>query len=192
MGVKSLAGSRSRNVARESGFALVAVLIALALLTTIGLALTSMGTVEYQTALNHRSATRALLLADAGATHALALMRGSLSDYEYSEILKGPDGVWDTPDDGGLYGHSLAESDALPDTGFLMNDGRYFVTIVNDDGDPSGPATDSNQRVVAVCRGETHDGGVAEIRAMLAALSFPAIVANGDLTMPGTPDVLGP
>lgn len=168
-------------------------LIALALLSIIGLAITAIGTVEFQTALNHRSATRALLLADAGATHALALMRGELSDYQYSDILNGSDGVWGTEDDGGLYGYSLADADALPDTGFLMADGRYFVTIVNDEGDPSGdPATDSNHRVVAVCRGETHDGGVAEIRAMLAALSFPAIVANGDLVVPGTPDVLGP
>ena len=177
---------------REDGFALLSVLIALALLATVGVALTAFGTIEYQTALNHRSATRSLLLADAGATHALALIRGPLSGYQYSDILEGSDGFFSTADDGVLDGYSLNAFDALPDTGMLMSDGRYFVSIVNDDGDPSGdPGVDTNHRLVAISRGMTSDGGSAEVRAVLVAFSFPAIVANGDLAMPGVPSVLG-
>jgi len=173
----------------ESGLALIAVLLAMALLTAIGVALTAVAIVEYRTSVNHRSATRALLLADAGATHALALMRGPLAAYSYTDVLLGADGVADTEDDGLFVGFDLGD-DALPDSGIGLGQGRYFVTVVNDDTDPSGdPHTDANHRFVALCRGETPDGGVAEVRVMLAAPSYPAVAANGDLFVPGTPTI---
>jgi hypothetical protein len=174
----------------ESGLALIAVLLAMALLTAIGAALTAVGIVEFRTSVNHRSATRALLLADAGATHALALMRGPLAGYSYTDVLLGSDGVAGTEDDGLFVGFDLSETDALPNSGIGLGQGRYFVRMVNDDTDPSGdPYTDANHRFVALCRGETPDGGVAEVRVMLAAPSFPAVAANGDLYVPGTPTI---
>ncbi|UCC84933.1 MAG: hypothetical protein JSW46_08485 [Gemmatimonadota bacterium] len=177
----------------ESGVALVAVLLAMALLTVIGAALTAIGIVELRTAINHRSATRALLLADAGVNHALALMRGPLSDITYSDIVRGDDGAPGTADDGLLSGFGLGASDEIPDTGVVLGDGRYYFTLVNDSLDPSGdPHIDSNHRLVATSRGETRDGGVAEVGVVLAAPSFRAIVSNGDLTLPGNPAVLGP
>jgi hypothetical protein len=173
--------------------ALLAVLLAMALLTGIGAALTAVGVVEYRSSRNHRSATRALLLADAGATHALALMRGPLAAYSYTDVLLGSDGQPDTEDDGVLRGYLLSADDALPDTGVRVEQGRYFVRVVNDEADPSGnPLSDTNHRFVALCRGETPDGGVAEVRVMLAAPSYPAIATNGDLYLPGHPSVLGP
>jgi hypothetical protein len=177
----------------ESGIALITVLLAMALLTVIGAALTAIGIVEFRTAINHRSATRALLLADAGANHALALMRGPLSDFTYSEIVRGDDGAPGSGDDGVLSGFGLAAFDEVPDTGVVLGDGRYYVTLANDSMDPSGDSyIDSNHRLVGTCRGETRDGGVAEVGIVLAAPSFRAIVSNGDLTLPGNPDVLGP
>lgn len=177
----------------QSGMALLAVLLAMALLTALGAALTAVGIVEFRAAKNHRSAARALLLADAGATHALALMRGPMAVYSYSDVLIGADGVADTEDDGIFSGYALDAADALPDTGILLGDGRYYVRIVNDDGDPSGdPYDDDNHRFVALCRGETPDGGMAEVRVMLAAPSYPAIATNGTLYLPGNPEVLGP
>lgn len=182
-----------RLSSEQTGIALVAVLLAMALLTVIGAALTAIGVVEYRASKNHRSATRALLLADAGGVHALALMRGPLSHLSYSQILVGEDGLPGSGDEGVLAGHGLGDEDALPDTGVILGEGRYFVTMLNDSGDPGGdPFTDENHRVLAVCRGELPDGGRAEVRMMLAAPSFPAIVANGDLLLPGNPDVLGP
>jgi hypothetical protein len=172
---------------------LIAVLLGMALLTVIGAALTAIGIVELRTAINHRSATRALLLADAGVNHALALMRGPLSDFTYSDIVRGDDGAPGTADDGVLVGFGVSAFDEIPDTGVALGDGRYFVTLENDPQDPSGdPHVDSNHRLVATCRGETRDGGVAEVGIVLAAPSFRAIVSNGDLTLPGNPDVLGP
>ncbi|NIR46077.1 MAG: hypothetical protein GWN99_16745 [Gemmatimonadetes bacterium] len=177
----------------ESGIALIAVLLAMALITVIGAALTAVGVVEYRASINHRSASQALQLADAGAIHALAAMRGPLSQLSYSDLLRGHDGLAGTADDGVLDGFGLDEFDALPDTGVLLGGGRYYVKLQNDDADPSGdPTTDQNDRVVAVCRGETPDGGKAEVRIVLAAPAFPAIVSNGDLLLPGNPDVLGP
>ena len=177
----------------ESGMALITVLLAIALLTAVGTAVVSAGVVEFRTSLNHRSATQALLLADAGATHGLALLRGALGHYTYTDVLLGADGVPDTDDDGVLMGFGLAASYELPDTGVLLAGGRYFVTVENDAGDSSGdPFSDSNERMVASCRGETADGGRAEVRVMLEALTFPAIASNGDMALPGDPDVLGP
>jgi len=177
----------------ESGIALIAVLLAMALLTVIGAALTAIGIVEFRTAINHRSATRALLFADAGVNHALGLMRGPLAELSYSAIVRGDDGAPGTADDGVLAGFGVDASDEIPDTGVVLGDGRYFVSLVNDSLDPSGdPYVDSNHRLVATCRGETRDGGVAEVGVVLAAPSFRAIVSNGDLMLPGNPDVLGP
>ncbi len=176
-----------------SGFALISVLLALALLTTIGIALTSVGTVEVRSSHNHRSATQALLLADAGATHALALMRGPLSDYTYSDVLRGSDGVASTADDGILSGFGLSASDAVPDTGILLGDGRYFVRVQNDPADTSTvPTTASNYRLLVLCRGETRDGGVAEVGIALDALTYPAFVTGGDLVLAGNASILGP
>ena len=85
-------------------------------------------------------------------------------------------------------GFGLDLADQLPDTGVPLGDGRYFVQVVNDPGDPSGATlTDDNHRFVAICRGETVDGGSAEVRVMLAAPGFPAITSNGPLLVPGTP-----
>jgi hypothetical protein len=178
--------------ANESGMALVTVLLALGLLTAIGAALTAIGIVEFRASLNHRSASRALMLADAGATHAVALLRGPVNTYSYTDVLLGADGLEDTDDDGLFVGFELTGSDVLPDTGIVLGGGRYYVKMVNDDEDPSGnPHSDSNHRFVALCRGETPDGGVAEVRVMLAAPTYPAIATNGTLFLPGTPDVVG-
>ncbi len=107
-------------------------------------------------------------------------------------MLLGSDGVPDSDDDGLFIGFELASDDALPDTGIILGQGRYYVRIVNDDQDPTGdPYTDGNRRLVALCRGETPDGGVAEVRVMLAAPDFPAVATRGDLYLPGTPEVLG-
>jgi hypothetical protein len=177
----------------ESGIAFITVLLGMALLTVVGAALTAIGIVEFRTAINHRSATRALLLADAGVNHALALMRGPLSGYTYSDVVRGDDGAPGTPDDGVLAGFGLDAVDEIPDTGFVLGGGRYFVSLLNDTLDASGdPYIDSNHRLVATSRGETRDGGVAEVGVVLAAPSFRAIVSNGDLMLPGNPDVLGP
>ncbi|NIR46076.1 MAG: hypothetical protein GWN99_16740 [Gemmatimonadetes bacterium] len=183
----------TRMIRNETGLALLAVLLAMALLTAIGAALTAVGIVEYRTSLNHRSATRALLLADGGATHALGLMRGPLAGYTYTDIILGADRTPNTADDGLLDGFlGLDSDDALPDGGVTLPHGRYSVRIVNDDGDPSGdPYIDTNNRFIALCRGETPDGGVAEVRVMLAAPSYPAVATRGDLYVPGDPAVLG-
>lgn len=177
----------------ENGVALVSVLLALALMTAVGAAVLAVGSVDFQTSTNHRSATRALMHADAGLTHALALLRGPLSREQYTDLLLGDDGMPDTDDDGILAGFGLSATDALPDTGVRFSGGRYFVTLVNDPTDPSGdPFTDTNWRMLATCRAVTDDGGEAEVRGVLAAPNFPAIAANGNLSVPGNPDVMGP
>jgi hypothetical protein len=92
-----------------------------------------------------------------------------------------------------LVGFGLDSSDELPDSGVFLGDGRYFVRMINDPGDPSGDAlSDENFRFIAVSRGETPDGGAAEVRVLLAAPAFPAVATNGPLSVVGNPSVLGP
>lgn len=182
--------SRPRD---ERGVALISVILALALIGALGVAVLAAGSIDFQTTSNHRSATRALMLADAGANHALALLRGPLSRRTYTELLLGADGQPDTDDDGILTGFGLSAADALPDTGIRLNDGRYAVRLVNDPVDPTGdPFDDGNWRMIAECRGQTPDGGLAELRVVLAAPNFPAIATDGDLLLNGNPEILGP
>lgn len=184
---------RCDRISGESGIALLAVMLAMTLLTAIGVALSAVGIVEFRSSINHRSATRALLLADAGATHAQALMRGPLGTLEYDEILLGADGIGNTADDGLFMGFGLTAEQELPDTGVVLPGGRYFVRMENDPYDPSGsPFIDDNWRFVAVCRGVSRDGGEAEVRVMLAAPNFPAVATRGDLYLPGDASILGP
>jgi hypothetical protein len=184
---------RRDRLSSESGIALLAVLLAMTLLTAIGVAISAVGIVELRSSINHRSATRALLLADAGATHAQALLRGPLAARTYSEVLLGDDGVGNTPDDGVYMGFGLPVTEQIPDTGVMLEDGRYFVTMVNDAADPSGsPYRDTNWRFVAVCQGTTLDGGEAEVRVLMAAPNYPAVATRGDLYLLGNAGVLGP
>jgi hypothetical protein len=184
---------RPNRVQGESGIALIAVILGLVLLSVIGAGLAAVGTVEYRAAVNHRSATQALMLADAGAAHALALLRGPLEDRDYTELLVGPDGVANTADDGVLAGQlELADSIALVPDGIRLDRGLYYVRLANDPEDPSGsPYRDSNHRLVAECRGETDDQGTADLRVVIASHTYPAIATNGDLHVPGSVEVVG-
>jgi len=183
---------RARAANDESGIALIAVILALVLLSAIGAGLAAVGSVEYRAAANHRSATQALLLADAGTAHVLALLRGPLEEREFGELIVGEDGITNTEDDGILSLTGLADDMALPLEGVRLDRGQYFVRLANDPEDPSGsPYIDSNHRLVAMSRGETDDGGVAEIGVVIVAASYPAIATDGDLRVPGNPEVLG-
>jgi hypothetical protein len=83
---------KPRNFLQESGFALLIALIALALLSVLGMYLGLAATAEVRISDNYESYVQARAAALAGLSHARALMRG----LRFDDLLQGPDGVHDT------------------------------------------------------------------------------------------------
>lgn len=254
----------------DAGIALLAVLLGLALLGTVAAAVVAIGIVEYRASRDYLAATKATLVAEAGVSHAVAVVAGPLKSRDFDEILVGADGTgtgdgaycaptfpegslcsipeerhddiecdideieqvecaeasawcqtldpssclyarfcsfdndgdwsydWscvndDPGDDGVLCGFAeLAAGDELPAEGVAYRTGSYQVRLVNDTEDPSGdPFDDTNDRIVAVSRGTTPDGGEALVKVIIEPLPYPAVVVNGDLLAGGSARVGG-
>ncbi len=257
----------------DRGIALFAVLLGLGLLTTVAAAVLAVGVIEYRTSRDYLAATQARLVADAGVSHAIAVVGGPLATRDFDEILVGADGTgtgngaycgstspdynyvyegsaaetdlsqcttqetpptvktcgelyewcgkqdlnsgdydkycsglltegewaydWscvgdDGGDDGVLAGfYELETADELPAEGKDYAEGSYQVRLVNDAQDLSGdPFNDTNYRVVAISRGEV-EGRAAEVKAMVEAPPFPAVVVNGDLMLNANASIQG-
>jgi hypothetical protein len=256
----------------NSGIALFAVLLGLGLLGTVAAAVLAVGIIEYRTSRDYLAATKARLVADAGVSHAIAVMGGPLAMRDFDEILVGADGTetgngaycgttdpqptldtqaqgaptgsqcmiagdttvydcaalaaecqamdpssekyayyctgfseddswsydWscvgdDVGDDGVLAGfYELETSEELPAEGRDYAEGSYQVRVVNDAQDPSGdPFNDTNFRIVTIARGESAGGATAEVKALLEAPPYPAVVTNGDLWITANGSIQG-
>jgi hypothetical protein len=136
---------------------------------------------------------RALQLAEAGAAHVLALRRGLLSTTSVNQLLTGHDAIAGNADDGLLTGLGLPVAAQIPSSGVSMTTGRYTVRLLDDLADPAPGATvDGNGLLLARCRGETSDGGVAEIDVVIGgAASGPAILFNAPAKLSGSATVNG-
>jgi len=141
---------------------------------------------------NRESATRAVHVSEAGIAHTLGLMRGSLRMHSFTRLLRGSDNLIPTADDSVLTGWGLSSSDEIPLAGQTFQGHTYFVSVRDDaaDGD-ANPATDLNGRVLVRCRAVTTDGASAEVAAIVGAVPFPAVAADGDLNFSGNPEILG-
>jgi hypothetical protein len=142
--------------------------------------------------LNRESAVRATHVAEAGLTHALSVLRAELQGTSFTRLLRGSDSVGGTPDDGYLSGYGLSSALAIPSTGFATSGGRYYVRLVDDPVETDNlPMTDSNGRIRVHCTGQTPDGAVAEIEAIVSMTSLPGFVVDGGLTISGNPVISG-
>jgi hypothetical protein len=141
---------------------------------------------------NRESATRSVHVAEAGINHTLGLMRGNLRMHSFTRLLRGSDNVVGTADDSVLTGWGLSPSDQIPLAGQAFQGHTYFVSVQDDaaDGDANA-ATDLNGRLLVRCRAVMSDGAAGEVVAIIGAVPFPAVAADGDLTFSGTPEILG-
>jgi hypothetical protein len=141
---------------------------------------------------NRESATRAVHVAEAGISHTLGLMRGSLRMHSFTRLLRGSDNLVPTADDSVLSGWGLSSGDQIPLAGQTFQGGTYFVSVRDDqaDGDANA-ATDQNGRLLVRCRAVTADGSSAEVAAIIGAVPMPAVAADGNLHFSGNPEVLG-
>jgi hypothetical protein len=83
---------KPQNLSQESGFALLIALIALTLLSVLGMYLSLAATAEVRISDNYESYVQARAAALAGLSHARALMRG----LRFDDLLQGPDGAHGT------------------------------------------------------------------------------------------------
>ena len=120
---KRAAQEPNRMRGTRSGTALPMALLAVVVLTLAmsGTWVIVVGERKVTTA--REEAARAILLAEAAATHAEAVVGGPLSSVSTNALLWGGDLTASTVDDGILVGHGLTGSDVIADTGRVLLEG---------------------------------------------------------------------
>jgi len=161
----------ARSPLRDSSGAVL--LMTLFVLLFVGALGTAMWTAVARTALSansHEEALRASELAEAGATHALSVIRAELSNESFTRLLRGDDNTKQTADDGLLVGFGLDSARIIPATGRSLGRGTYFVQFVDDPADADGdPLTDSNERAVLRATATTNRNAEATVDVFLRA-----------------------
>lgn len=192
MGVLPQLSRRAASTCRR-GLALPAALLGLVLVSVLAIGIHSMSSVQNTSMKNRESSTRALLLAEAGAVHAAAVIRDTLRTYDYTRLLVGSDNVANTSDDGRLIGYGMSSQITIPAEGRPAPGGWYTVEIVDDPADPAaGALIDGNARVLARCTGITNDNATATIDFVIGAVIFPGIATDGNLEISDKAKLLGP
>jgi hypothetical protein len=184
---------RRAVAADRRGLALPTALLGLVLISVLAIGIHSMSAVQNTSIKNRESATRALLLAEAGAAHAQAVIRDTLRMYDYTRLLVGSDNLPLTADDGVIAGYGMSAALAIPKAGKAAPGGSYAVEIVDDPADPIvNLLTDGNARVVLRCTGITSDGASASVDVIVGSMLVPGIATDGDLEISSAARLMGP
>jgi hypothetical protein len=178
---------------KRSGIAIPAALAAITAVSVLMSGIWVIVDLNAKTSTNRRSALSALLIAEAGVSHSLALLRGELKNTHLTKLLRGSDDQLNNADDGLLIGYSLSTDKEIPPTGVTFGNATYYVTLEDDPADTDGnPKEDSNNRILMRCRGTLPDGASATIEAVVGMIPLPAIATEGILKIGGNPRILGP
>src|SRR5687768_8936651 len=166
---------------------MVTAIFALVIVGVLVAGMYNLATLQARAVKNRTAATRALLLAEAGAAHAVMLARDTLKLKSNSALLRGSDLTYGTADDSLLTGFGMSSGVQIPAAGFASAAGRYWVTFRDDDADTDGdPSRDSNMRIIARCRAATPDSAYATIDVLISGISqMPGFFANGNLSIGG-------
>ena len=175
------------------GIAMVTAIFALVIVGILAAGMFNLASLQAQAVRNRTAATRALLLADSAAAHAVMLARDTLKLKANSGLLRGSDLAINTADDGLLTGYSMSNGVQIPTTGFASTQGRYWVTFRDDDAETDGdPFRDSNMRIIARCTAATPDSAYATIDVLISGISqMPGFFSNGNLSIGGQTKTLG-
>ena len=185
---------RSASCTRERrGLALPSAMFGLVVLSILGAAIYSVSSIESRSVKNRESAQRALFLAEAGAAHALHVIRDTLAARGSNDLLRGSDITRNTSDDGWLTGYGMSSGTQIPTTGVAGTYGRYYVRILDDPAETDGDSlTDVNYRVLMRCEGVTTDGARSTVDVIVRGyVKLPAIAVNGSLALGGNSDIVG-
>ncbi|MDA2925012.1 pilus assembly PilX N-terminal domain-containing protein [Acidobacteria bacterium AH-259-L09] len=191
----------------EQGVAMIMALIAVLVLTALGLALTSLGILDVKITTNVRESTEALYIAEAGITHAkgIILSRGGKNFDSYLQGGNGTACDGDELSDNALFTIPLSPADAITSAasgGHSFGSGRYEVSVCDDHDvesnttdPPDLPDTnknhDANGRIHIISTGFGPNGATATVEVIMATATLPAIVVGGDLRINGNPKVFG-
>ena len=181
-----------RGAARRRGLALPSALLGLALISVLAVGIHTMSSLQNTSIKNRESSVRALLLAEAAAAHASAIVRDTLRMQDYTRLLVGNDNVAGTGDDGVLAGYAMSGTLAIPKTGKVALGGMYTVEIVDDPGDPvPNLLVDGNGRVVMRCTGITSDNARASVDVIIGSMLVPGIATDGNLEISASVNLQG-
>jgi hypothetical protein len=182
----------SADRSRRRGIALPAALFGLVTVSVMSVGVFSMTDLQAKSVKNRVSSAQAAMLAEAGMVHALTVLRDSLKNKEPADLFMGYDNQFGTADDNLLVGYGLSERAQIPAAGRNLAEGNYKVIIADDPGDgDSSMETDTNKRFMINCTGETADGAKVTLSAVIGNAAFPGVVTEGDLTINGTPEIVG-
>jgi hypothetical protein len=179
----------------RAGIALPSAMFGLVTLSLLGAGLWVMTESNVRRSENREEYARAVMIAEAGASHAMAILRNPamLRDTGFNRLLLGP--ANDTSKAGLLVDYGLATGIQIPAAGRAFGGGAYRVQIV-DDSAPAEitdgrPYVDVNNRVVIRCTGFSRGGATAVIDVVIGLTPFPAIASNGNLHISGNPSITG-
>lgn len=187
------ASAQSLLIRGERGAALLVAIITLLVagVITAGVALFTVSVA--QTGQRRQQGQHALNVAEAGAAHALALLRGPLATRPISDLLRGADNSTGTSDDGRLVGFGIPSGQEIAIAGRAAYGGTYAVQILDDPADTDGNAfTDMNLRAILRCNSTMADGSAAAIDVVFLRIPpLPAVVIDGSFQISGNPTITG-
>lgn len=179
--------------AGRRGIAMVTAIFALVIVGVLVAGMYNLAALQAKATKNRTASTRALLLAESAAAHAVMLARDTLKLKSNSTLLRGFDLTTNSADDGLLTGYGMSSGVQIPSTGYATTGGRYWVTFRDDDAETDGdPFRDSNMRIIAQCRAATADSAYATIDVLISGISqMPGFFSNGNLSIGGQTQTLG-
>lgn len=199
---------RAQHPARQDGMALLTAMVGLLMITVLGIALTSVGMVATTAATNDRENVEALAIADAGMTHAKALLLNQVWINGYDPLLQNGDGNGCTLDEfatapAGVSSPYPPAAQLIPQAGVSFPTGntlgeRYEVRLCDDNTleqtlavPDANPNHDVNGRLLARSRGIGRNGAEVTVEAVFRDRPLPALLVNGNLRINGNPSIMG-
>ncbi len=184
--------SRGQPRRPRRGIAMVTAIFALVIVGVLVAGMYNLASLQARAVKNRTGAARALLLAEAGAAHAVMLARDTLKKKSNSAFLRGSDNTPGTADDSVLVGFGLSSGVQIPRAGFASSEGRYWVKFRDDDDGDGDPFRDSNMRIIARCSAATPDSGYAAVDIVVSGVSqMPGFFSNGNLAVGGSTEMTG-
>lgn len=203
---------------RESGVAMITALAALLLVTVLGVSITTLGMMSVTVAGNDRESNEALAIADAGMTHAKALLLNQVwvtppGSSGYSVLLTLGDGTSCNGDEFSVV-PTFASSPYPPADQLIpvagrpypvgnTFGGRYLLRLCDDHSVESttlglasfpgatDPNVDENRALLVRSRGMGRNGAEATIEALFNDRPLPGLLVDGNLRLNGSPRIEG-
>jgi Tfp pilus assembly protein PilX len=182
-------------LASRAGIALPAALFGLITISLLVAGIATATESNLRRSENREEYARAIMIAEAGASHAVAILRNPamLRDTAFSRLLRGP--ANDTLKAGLLVDYGLAAAVQIPAAGRAFGSGLYRVQILDDSSAvevaDGRRYVDVNNRVVIRCTGISRGGSSAVVDVIIGLTPYPAIASNGNLHISGNPAILG-